>query len=67
MTDAYGYPRHPGEPEGGSGYGQEAAPGNNLVWGILATVFCCLPFGIVSIVKASKVNALWPAPASSLP
>ena len=27
--------------------------------GILTTVFCCLPFGIVSIVKASQVNGLW--------
>lgn len=34
-------------------------PDNNLVWGILATVFCCLPLGIVSIVKASQVNSLW--------
>jgi hypothetical protein len=23
------------------------------------TLFCCLPFGIVSIVKASQVNGLW--------
>nr|WP_243859644.1 CD225/dispanin family protein [Amycolatopsis arida] len=34
-------------------------PDNNLVWGILTTIFCCLPFGIVSIVKASQVNTLW--------
>ncbi len=27
--------------------------------GILTTLFCCLPFGIVSIVKASQVNGLW--------
>ncbi|PNS09049.1 Interferon-induced transmembrane protein [Lysobacter silvestris] len=31
---------------------------NNLVWGILATLFCCLPFGIVSIVYAAKVDGL---------
>ena len=24
---------------------------NHLVWAILSTLFCCLPFGIVSIVK----------------
>jgi len=30
----------------------------NLVWGILTTLFCCLPLGIVSIVYASKVNDL---------
>lgn len=31
---------------------------NNLVWAILTTLFCCLPFGIVSIVYASKVDGL---------
>ncbi|WP_329044367.1 CD225/dispanin family protein [Amycolatopsis sp. NBC_01488] len=34
-------------------------PDSNLVWGILTTVLCCLPLGIVSIVKASQVNTLW--------
>ena len=34
-------------------------PDNNLVWAILCTVFCCLPLGIVSIVKSSKVGELW--------
>lgn len=34
-------------------------PQSNLVFGILTTLFCCLPFGIVSIVKASQVNGLW--------
>ena len=34
-------------------------PDNNLVWAILATIFCCLPLGIVAIVKASKVQGLW--------
>ncbi|MDQ1090855.1 putative secreted protein [Xanthomonas sacchari] len=29
---------------------------SNLVWAILATLFCCLPLGIVSIVYASQVN-----------
>jgi hypothetical protein len=29
---------------------------NNLVWAILSTLFCCLPFGIVSIVFASQVD-----------
>lgn len=31
-------------------------PTSYLVWAILATVFCCLPFGIVSIVYAAKVD-----------
>ena len=34
-------------------------PNSNLVWAILTTIFCCLPFGIVSIVYASKVDSLW--------
>lgn len=34
-------------------------PDNFLVWAILSTLFCCLPFGIVSIVYASKVDGLW--------
>jgi Interferon-induced transmembrane protein len=31
---------------------------NHLVWAILATLFCCLPFGIVAIVYAAKVDSL---------
>jgi hypothetical protein len=34
-------------------------PDNYLVWAILTTIFCCLPFGIVSIVQASKVDTLY--------
>jgi hypothetical protein len=34
-------------------------PENHLVWAILSTVLCCLPLGIVSIVKSSQVNTLW--------
>jgi hypothetical protein len=56
-----GYPPPP-PPQGGGfppppGYG--APPDNNLVWAILVTVFCCLPFGIVSIVKSTQVSSLW--------
>jgi len=29
---------------------------NYLVWAILATLFCCLPFGIVSIIYAAQVD-----------
>ena len=38
---------------------QSYSPGtvpNHLVWAILSTLFCCLPLGIVSIVKAAEVN-----------
>lgn len=34
-------------------------PNNYLALAILSTIFCCLPFGIVSIVFASKVDNLW--------
>jgi hypothetical protein len=37
----------------------EAPPPNYLVWAILTTIFCCLPFGIVSIVFAAQVNSKW--------
>ncbi len=36
-------------------------PQNYLVWAILTTALCCLPFGIASIVYASRVNADWNA------
>ncbi len=32
-------------------------PKNWLVESILVTIFCCLPFGVVGIINASKVNA----------
>lgn len=42
------------------GYGNmPPRPDNNLVWAILCTVLCCLPLGIVSIIKASSVNNLY--------
>lgn len=34
-------------------------PNNYLALAILSTIFCCLPFGIVSIVFASKVDSQW--------
>lgn len=72
--DPYGADPYGGAPYGGDPYaGAYGAPGpygyggpppgpspdNNLVWGILCTVLCCLPFGIVSIVKATSVDKLW--------
>ncbi len=55
-----GYP-----PQGPPGYPPQGPPGyatqpdTYLVWAILTTLFCCLPLGIVSIVKASQVSGLW--------
>ena len=38
---------------------QAYCPNSNLVWAILSTLFCCLPLGIVAIIKASSVEKLW--------
>lgn len=57
------YPPDPNYPPGG-GYGSPYGGGppphinNNLVWAILSTVLCCLPLGIVAIVKAAQVDGL---------
>ena len=40
-------------------YSPQTKPDSFLVWAILCTIFCCLPFGIVSIVYAAKVDSLW--------
>lgn len=34
-------------------------PENYLIWAILSTLFCCLPLGIVAVVKANQVDSLW--------
>lgn len=34
-------------------------PDNYLVWAILSTVLCCVPFGVVAIIKSTKVDSLW--------
>lgn len=53
----YGSPGGYGQP--GYGIAPIPPPENYLVWAILTTVLCCLPLGIVSIVKSSQVNSLW--------
>ena len=40
-------------------FNREIPPPNYMVWAILTTLFCCLPLGIVSIIKASEVNSKW--------
>jgi hypothetical protein len=45
---------------GGYGQGMQPAgpkPPSYLVWSILTTLFCCLPFGVVSIVFAAQVDS----------
>ena len=44
------------EPEHSGVTGSPARVPNYLVQAILVTIFCCLPFGIVSIVYAAQVN-----------
>jgi predicted secreted protein len=70
MSDAGSYPPPPPPGSGGGGYaapppiGGPAAggpPDNKLVWSILVTLFCCLPFGIVAIIKSAEVNSKWSA------
>ena len=34
-------------------------PNSNMALAIFTTVFCCLPFGIVAIIKANKVKSLY--------
>ena len=34
-------------------------PSNNMVWAVLTTIFCCLPFGVPAIVFAARVDSLW--------
>jgi hypothetical protein len=46
-------PGYPPQPPTGQ------APQNYLVWSILVTLFCCLPFGIVAIIKSTQVSGLW--------
>lgn len=49
-------------PPGSSPYQSPAPqdkPDNYLVWSILATLFCCLPFGVVSLVYAMQVDKKW--------
>jgi hypothetical protein len=74
-NNPYGSPSDPNNPYGAQPqYGQPAGadpnayygglsgaakPSNNLVWGILTTLLCCLPLGIVSIVFSTKVDGLW--------
>ena len=36
-------------------------PNNYLALSILATIFCCLPFGIPAIVFSAKVDSFWNA------
>ena len=49
----YGQPQYPQYPQGG----MPPRPDSYLVWAILTTVLCCMPLGIVAIVKSSQVES----------
>ena len=51
----YGQPQY-GQPQYPQG-GMPPRPDSYLVWSILVTVLCCLPFGIVAIVKSTQVDS----------
>lgn len=50
-------PQAPQAPQGQCGF-SNAAPSNFLPLAIFTTVCCCVPLGIVSIIKANKANEL---------
>lgn len=36
-------------------------PDNYLIWSVLVTLFCCLPLGIVAIIKSTSVDSAYNA------
>jgi hypothetical protein len=63
VPGGYG-PGQGGYGPGGYGPGWQPSgpkPPSYLVWAILTTLFCCLPFGIVSIVYAARVDSKYSA------
>lgn len=49
--------QQPMQPQPAANY--EPCPKTWLVESILVTIFCCIPFGIVAIIKSSKVSSLY--------
>lgn len=47
------------QPDPSTGAPKPPIPDSGLAGAILVTMFCCLPFGIVAIVKASQVNGAY--------
>ena len=56
-----GYGNNNGYQNGFGNGNMPPKPDNNMVLAILVTLCCCLPLGIVGIVKASQVNSLYMA------
>lgn len=64
QTNSYTQPEMQSAPLGNNAGGPNPMmpkPDNNLALAIITTVCCCLPFGIVAIIKASSVNSLYMA------
>lgn len=57
-TPEYRAPQPP-QPGPSTPYSNGPCPKTWLVESVLVTVLCCLPFGIVGIVNASRVQSLW--------
>ena len=56
MSDQFPPPPPPPPPPSAAPPPPGGSVPNYLVQAILATLFCCLPFGVVSIVYAAQVN-----------
>lgn len=54
-----GGPGQPPPPQWGPPGPVSPPPNNHMAFAIITTIMCCLPLGIVSIVKAAEVNSLW--------
>lgn len=61
MSNSFPPPPPPPIGQSPGGWQQPAMPkpSSNLALAIVATVLCCLPLGIVSIVYAAKVDGHW--------
>ena len=42
-----------------SSAGKPPKPDSNMLWAILSTVLCCLPFGIFAIINSNRVDELY--------
>lgn len=65
---AYPGQPYPGQPYPGQhlgGFTPPMSPGDKpsqaamLVWSVLATILCCLPLGIVAIIKSMQIDSAW--------
>lgn len=45
----------------GSSVNPGVKPDNYLVWSIITTAMCCVPFGVIAILKSNEVDSLWNA------